>query len=160
MSEYYTNTQSDAQASIIGARIKSNTSEASILAKIAAANDRHLITDAEQSAIALIPPLRYKGEFASLAALNAAVPVGSSGDNATIVNTGGDDTKAIWDEDAGAFIDTGAALTAETPGSILAKYHQNANTEHFTTARKTKLDNLTEATDISAFTSALDAALA
>jgi len=158
MSEVYTKAQSDAQATVIGNRINTRTSAAHIVSEIAAANDQNLVSDAQLASISNIPDDHFKGTFTSLAAIPTAGAV--SGDYALLAVTDGDDTQAIWDDDAGAWIDTGAAATGETAGSIKTKYESNPNTNAFTDAEKTKLAGITDAADISDFTAALDAALA
>lgn len=160
MAEHYTKTQIDSQATVLGNRIKTRTTGTAIVAAIAGESDVNLITDAERNAIGTIEPSKHKGSYATLTALNTAHPTGVSGDNATILVTGGDDTVAIWDDDAGAFIDTGGAATAETAATIKSKYESNANTNAFTDTEKTKLAGITDAADITSFTAALDAALA
>lgn len=160
MSEFYTKQQSDAQASVIGSRIKSESSGTAIASKIDATNDVNYITDAERAAIALIEPSKFLGTFATLQALNTAhAATGIPGQYATLTNTNGPDTEATYDVDAAEFIDSGAAVTAETAASVKTKYESNPNTNAFTDAEKTKLADITEAADISAFTAALDAAL-
>ena len=158
MTEYYTKDQIDAQGSVIGARIRSRTVAAHIVSEITATVDANLITDAERSAIANIPPQHFKGDFAALADIPTVGNV--AGDFAILTVLGGDDTKAIWDVDADAWIDTGAAVTGETAASVKTKYESNPNTNAFTDAYQAQLDALVPAADISAFTAALDAALA
>jgi len=160
MSEHYTKTQIDAQATVLGNRMKARTTGAAIVTAIEGESDKNLVSDAEKAAIATIEPTKYKGAFTSLAAIISAHPTASSGDSATILNTGTDDTEAIWDEDAGTWIDTGAIATSETAATVKSKYESNADTNAFTDAEKTKLTNFTEASGITDFTAALDAALA
>lgn len=159
--EVYTKAQVDGIATVIGDRIKNRTNETHIIGVISSANDANVITDAERAAIATIEPSKFLGQFPDLAALNTAhQATGAPGQYATLVNTGSDDTEAIWDADAGAFIDSGAAVTGETAASVKTKYESNANTNAFTDAEKSKLAALSVAAAITDFTSALDAALA
>lgn len=159
MSEFYTKAQSDAQAAVVGARIKNRTSPSFIDTQIAAINDKNLVSDADLLAIANIPPVKYKGAYPSIAALTAAHPTAVSGDNATLTKTGEDDTNAIWDEDSGVWIDTGAAVTAETPTTIIAKLNSVANANLMSDAQEAKLDGIVDATDITDYTAALDGAI-
>ena len=158
MAEVYTKDQSDAQAQIIGAAIKNRTSPGAVAAAIAAQLDANLITDAERDAIAQISPSPFKGDFADLADIPT---VGAqAGDYAVLTKVGEDDTTAIFDVDAGAWIDTGAAVTGETAASVKTKYESNPNTNAFTDAHLAKLDGLQFAADntsyIAAFTAGLD----
>jgi hypothetical protein len=157
MSEYYTKAQIDAQAAVVGARVKSRTLGPHIVAQIAAENDVNLITDAERSAIATIEPTKFKGTFATLGAIPTA---GAAAGMYAILSNGGDDTIAIFDAGAGAWVNTGNAVTAETAASVKTKYESNANTNAYTDAEKTTLAGITDAANITAFTAALDAALA
>ncbi len=156
MSEYYTKAQIDAQAAVVGARVKARTLGPYIVTQIANENDVNLITDAERAAIATIEPTKFKGTYASLAAIPTA---GAAAGMYAILSKGGDDTIAIWDVGLGAWVDTGNAVTAETAATIKTKYESNANTNAFTDAEKAKLTAITNAANITAFTAALDAAL-
>jgi hypothetical protein len=157
MSEYYTKAQNDAQAAVLGARVKTRTLAPHIIAQIDAANDVNLITDAERTAISTIEPTKFKGTFANLGAIPTA---GAAAGMYAILTNAGNDTIAIWDAGAGAWVDTGNAVTAETAATVKTKYESNANTNAFTDAEKAKLAAITDAVNITAFTAALDAALA
>jgi hypothetical protein len=157
MSEYYTKAQIDAQAAVIGARVKTRSSAAHILARIDETPDVNLISDAERSAIATIEPTKFKGTYATLGAIPTA---GAAAGMYAILTKAGDDTIAVWDVGAGAWVDTGNAVTAETAATIKTKYESNANTNAFTDAEKNKLAAISDAANITAFTAALDAALA
>jgi hypothetical protein len=157
MSEYYTKAQVDAQAAVIGSRLKTRTLAPHIVQQIDAANDVNLISDAERAAIATIEPTKFKGTFASLAAIPTA---GAAAGMYAILSKAGDDTIAIWDVGAGAWVDTGNTATGETAATIKTKYESNANTNAYTDAEKAKLAAISDAANITAFTAALDAALA
>ena len=58
------------------------------------------------------------------------------------------------------FVKSASSVAGETAASVKTKYESNANTNAFTDAQKSKLDDLIEATDITDFTAALDGALA
>lgn len=157
MSEYYTKAQIDAQAAVVGARVKARTLAAHIIAQINGAGNANLITDAERSAIALIEPTKFKGTFASLGAIPT---VGAAAGMYAILSNAGNDTIAIWDVGLGAWVNTGNSVTAETAATIKTKYESNANTNAYTDAEKIKLAGITDAANITAFTAALDAAIA
>lgn len=158
MSELYTKAQGDAQAAIIGNRIKTATEAANIVAKVESVPDKNLITDAERTAISNIESPKFKGQYADLTALSAAHPTGVPGEYATLTKPG-DDTNAIWDDGANQWVDTEVSVTAETAATVKSKYESNANTNAFTDAHLTKLNDISEASNITAFTAALDAAL-
>lgn len=158
MIELYNKSQIDNQAAVTGDRIKTRTSAPHILNEIAGAANANVITDAERASIATIEPSHFKGTFASVADIPTAGA--REGDYAVLAVAGGDDTQAIWDVDAGAWVDTGSAVTGETPATIKTKYESNPNTNAFTDADMAKLDGITEASDITSFTAALDGALA
>lgn len=157
MSEYYTKAQIDAQATVLGTRIKTRTTGPHIVTQIANENDVNLISDAERAAIATIEPTKFKGTYANLAAIPT---VGAAAGMYAVLSKAGDDTIAIWDVGAGAWVDTNNPVTAETASTIKTKYESNANTNAYTDAEKAKLAAITDATGITAFTAALDAALA
>jgi hypothetical protein len=157
MSEYYTKSQIDAQGAVTGARIKTKTSAAHILARIDETPDVNLISDAERNAIATIEPTKFKGTYATLAAIPSA---GAAAGMYAILTKAGDDTIAIWDVGLGAWVDTANPITAETAATVKTKYESNANTNAYTDAEKAKLAGISDAPNITAFTAALDAALA
>ena len=158
MAEYYTKTQSDAQGAVLGARIKTRTSDTAIRDAYERNSDVNRYTDADKAAVATIEPSHFKGEFNDLASIPTAGA--RAGDYAILVVDNGDDTKAIYDAGDGVWRDTGAAVTGDTPAQIKQKYESNPDTNVFTDAQRDKLDSLIEAEGIEDFTAALDAALA
>lgn len=157
MTEFYTKEQIDAMGGVTGARIRARSTPQFIDQQITALNNKNLVTDAQLIAIGNIPPDHFKGDFANLADIPTAGAV--IGDYAVLTVVGGDDTKAIWDNDAGEWIDTGAAVTGETAASIKSKYESNPNTNAFTDAYMAQLDGLSNPPNISDFTAALDGAI-
>lgn len=158
MSEYYTKTQSDAQATVIGQRIKSATLPATIKSNVDALPDTNFLTDAERVKLAGLEASRFRGTFSDLASIPLTGNV--AGMYAHIDSGSSNDVNiAYWDNDDNQWIEGGTA-TSETAASIKTKYESNPDTNAFTNAEKTKLENLVEATGIVDFTAALDAALA
>lgn len=157
MAEFYTTDQINAIGGVVGARIRSRTTGAYIVTAIGGEPDANLITDAERTAIATIEPTKFKGSFNAL----NEIPVAGAGagDYATLIKAGAD-TIALFDVGAGAWVDTQNTTSAETAATIKTKYESNANTNAFTDAEKAKLAAMVEASDITSFTAALDAALA
>jgi hypothetical protein len=159
MSEFYTKAQVDAQAAVIGARVKARTSAASIKTAYEANPDTNAFTDAEKSKLAGLESSKFRGLFTSEAAL--PLTGNSSGSYADVDTGNGSDVKRfIWDDGDGAWVALGAAVGAETSASIKTKYEANPDTNAFTDAEKAKLAALVAAANINDFTAALDAALA
>jgi hypothetical protein len=159
MSEFYTKSQSDAQAAVIGARVKSRTTPAAIKTALLANPDTNVLTDAEKLKLASLEASKYRGTFASFAALPLTGNV--DGSYANYDSGAGAAVKlAIWDISDNVWRDVQGASTAETAASVKTKYESNPDTNAFTDAHKAKLDAISEATNITAFTAALDAALA
>lgn len=101
-------------------------------------------TDGEKTKLAGLDDNHFKGTFANLAAIPTAGAV--AGDYAFIAVTGGDDRIALWDVDGAAWVDSGASSSAETPASIKTKYESNPDTNAFTDADQTKLENIVAST--------------
>lgn len=159
MAEYYTKPQADAQAAVIGARIKTATDPAALATAIDGVADRNLLTDAERTKLSGLEGSKFLGTFASIGAVptNGAV-AGSYAD--VDAGVGSDVERYVYDADDDTFVLLGSSIPGETAASIKTKYESNANTNAFTDAEQTKLAGLVEAADISDFTAALDAALA
>jgi alanine-alpha-ketoisovalerate/valine-pyruvate aminotransferase len=159
MSEFYTKAQSDAQAAVIGARMKARTTAAAIKAGLLANADTNVLTDAEKAKLASLEASKYRGTFASFAVL--PLTGNSDGSYANYDAGAGTAVKlAIWDVNDTMWRDVQGASTAETAASVKTKYEANPDTNAFTDAHKAKLDAISEAPNITAFTAALDAALA
>ena len=159
MTEYYTKAQSDAQAAVIGGRIKTATNPTTLATAIDNVADRNLLTDAERSKLSSLEGSRFLGTFTN----SGSIPtVGAVSGSYADVDAGVCQTveRWIWDDDDGAFVKAGGSLAGETAASVKTKYESNANTNAFTDAEKSKLAALVEAADIADFTAALDAALA
>jgi hypothetical protein len=159
MSELYTKAQGDAQAAVIGNRIKARTTPAAIKTALLANADTNILTDAEKTKLAGLEGNKYRGTFAAFAALPLAGNVDGSYANYD-AGAGADVRMAIWDVSDSVWRDVRGASTAETAGSIKTKYESNPDTNAFTDLEKAKLANITDAANITAFTAALDAAMA
>ena len=159
MSEFYTKVQADAQAAVIGARIKSRTSGAVIKAAYEGEANTNAFTDAEKSKLAGLESSKYRGLFASQGALPLT---GNTAGSYADVDTGNgsDVARWIWDTGDAKWVAQGATGGTETAASIKTKYESNPDTNAFTDAEQAKLAGIIEAANINAFTAALDAALA
>jgi hypothetical protein len=159
MSEFYTKAQADAQAAVIGTRMKARTADAAIKAALLRNADTNVLTDAEKIKLASLEASKYRGTFASFAALPL---IGNSDGSYANYDAGaGAAVKlAVWDISDNVWRDVQGASTAETSASIKTKYEANPDTNAFTDAYKAKLDGISDAANITAFTAALDAALA
>lgn len=159
MSEFYTKSQIDAQATVVGQRIKTATNAATLAAAIDGVADRNIITDAERAKLSSLESSKFLGTFTSVGAIPTVSAV--AGSYADVDDgAGGDTQRYIWDADGSQFVPSTSQLAGETAATVKTKYESNANTNAFTDAEKAKLAAFVEAPDIADFTAALDAALA
>ena len=161
MGNYYTKEQTDAQAAVIGQRLKTATNPVTLATAIDGVADRNLITDEEREKLARLEGSRFLGTFTAvenIPTVNAGA--GSYADVDPHGEPGAPVQRYIWDIDAAEFVASTASIAGETSASIKLKYEDNADTNPFTDAQRDKLAALIEATDITDFTAALDAALA
>ena len=159
MAQYYTKVQTDAQAQVVGERIKTATNAATLATKIDALPDRNLLTDAERTKLSGLEGTKFLGTFTSSGAIPTIGAVAGSYADVD-AGIGQDAERWIYDVNDSKFVKSGSSIAGETAASIKTKYESNANTNAFTDAQKTKLDGLIEASDITDFTAALDGALA
>jgi hypothetical protein len=126
-----------------GISLTANTSEKSVtIASTSAA-----FTQEEKTKLAGLESSRFKGEFASLSALNAIS--GSTGDYAYVdMGSGQDVTTYIWDTTDNKWIDQKGVSTAETAATIKSKYESNADTNAYTNAEKTKLAGIAASAEV------------
>lgn len=158
MSLHYTKEQTDAQAAIIGSRIKTATNPETLAAKIDALPDRNILTDAERTKLSGLESSRFLGTFLTPEAIpTVGAKAGSYAD--VDAGEGGDTERYIFDVDSGKFVKSVSVPAGETSATIKEKYEANPNTNAFTDAHKMKLDGIQEAADITDFTAALDGAL-
>lgn len=122
---------------------KDDQTGAEIKALYEAEANTNAFTDAEKSKLAGLESSRFKGLYASTAALDTAHPTGSAGDYAHVdLGEGNAVALFIWDADDDEWVAAGGESTAETEASIKTKYEANADTNAFTDAEKAKVANL------------------
>ena len=156
---YYTQAQMDSIGAVIGDRVKQATNPAKLATAIDGLLDRNLITDDERAKLSGLESSRFLGTFLTVEAIPTVGAV--AGSYADVDSgTGANAERYIYDVNDGKFVKSTGQIAGETAASTKTKYESNANTNAFTDAHKTKLDGLTEATDITGFTAALDGALA
>lgn len=117
-----------------------NETAATIKTKYESNPDTNAFTDAEKAKLAGLEGPNWKGEFTSLAALEAAYPVGEPGWNADVDSGVGQPVvRYIWDSTDNAWTPQTGTSTEETAESIKFKYEFNPDTNAFTDAEKAKL---------------------
>lgn len=159
MSTFYTKAQIDAQAAVIGNRIKARTTGAAVKAAYEGEANTNAFTDAEKTKLAGLESSKYRGLFSSAGALPL---VGNAAGSYADVDTGNgsDVARWIWDAGDAKWVAQGSPVGAETAASIKTKYESNPDTNAFTDAEQAKLAGIVDAANINDFTAALDAALA
>lgn len=96
-------------------------------------------TAAEKSKLAGLESSHFKGVFASLAALEAALPTAAPGDYADVdAGVGSDTERYIWDDSDVAWVRSGAGEPL-TAAQIKTLYESNPDTNPFTDAEEAKL---------------------
>lgn len=100
-------------------------------------------TTAEKTKLAGLEGSKFKGLYASLTALQTAIPTAEAGDFADVdEGIGNDVVRYIWDVTNTQWIAQLGESTAETSASIKTKYESNSDTNAFTDSEKTKLAGL------------------
>ena len=158
MGNYYTKEQTDAQATVIGQRLKTATNPETLATAIDALVNRNIMTNAEREKLAGLESSRFLGTFTAVENIPTVNAV--AGSYADVDGPDGPLQRYIWDVDEAQFVASTASIAGETAASIKLKYESNANTNPFTDAQRDKLAALAEAANITDFTAALDAALA
>ena len=98
-------------------------------------------TDADKAKLAGLEGSKFRGLFASEAALPST---GNPGDYADVdVGTGSNVVRYVWDDDDAQWVEQQGATPGETPASIKTKYEQNPDTNAYSDADKAKVDNIT-----------------
>ncbi len=106
-------------------------------------SEKRFITQAELDKLAGLEAPFFKGQFVSEAALNNAVPTAKVGAYAYVDEGAGKDVvKYIWDSNDGKWVKQMGISTQLTPADVKTMYEQNANTNAFTDAEKTKLSGI------------------
>jgi len=97
-------------------------------------------TDAEKAKLAALETSKFLGEYASLTALQTAHPSPVVGSYANVdLGAGQDVVKYLWDNDDSQYILQLGESTILTDAQIKTQYENNADTNAFQDAEKTKL---------------------
>ncbi|MBR8535378.1 hypothetical protein KDU71_07385 [Carboxylicivirga sediminis] len=114
---------------------------AEVKAAYEANSNTNAFTDAEKSKLAGLEGPKWKGSFTTLAALEAAHPTGEAGWEADVDGgVGSDVVRYIWDDTDAKWVEQLGISTAETAASIKSKYESNPDTNAFTDALLSKLN--------------------
>lgn len=152
MPKFYTQEQIDQQGLEVGKRVKAIKTELTTLV-----NDSKLSPE-ERQKLASLESSKFLGVFTS----STNIPlVGAVAGNYADVDAGigVDAERWIFDTTDQKFVKSNSPPIYETPASVKSKYESNPDTNAFTNSLKTKLENITEASDITSFTTALEGAL-
>lgn len=147
---YYTKSQVDEQALIIGQKLREVSDRA------AAYTDSKSVTPEEREKLAGLESSKFLGSF-----LNPeSIPVeGATAGNYADVDSGAGTKVERWifDVDTQEFVKSSAKATADTAATIKTKYESNPNTNAFTDEHKTKLEALFDIAPASSIESFLEA---
>lgn len=100
----------------------------------------------EKSKLAGLESSRFKGLFASLAALQSAFPTASAGDYADVDAGPAEKVRRyIWDDDDNEWVAQAGSADQLTSAQVKALYESNPDTNAFTGAEKTKLAGIAAA---------------
>jgi len=100
-------------------------------------------TSDEKDKLAGLEGSKWKGEFVSLAALQAAFPTAEPGSNAFVdLGVGEDVVKYIWDSTDQKWVLQQGESADLTPAQIKSRYESNPDTNTFTDAEKSKLSGI------------------
>lgn len=100
-------------------------------------------TAAEKAKLAGLEGSHYRGTYLSLAALQAAIPVGTPGDYADVdAGTGSPVLRYIWDENDGEWIAQAGSADPITAAQVKTLYESNPDTNAYTDAEKSKLGGI------------------
>lgn len=154
--KYYTQSQIDQQAGIIGQRLRGLTVD------LTEYIDASVMSTAERQKLASLESSKFLGTFLTSDAipLDKAV-AGSYAD----VDAGPGETVSRWifDADNGAFVKATGSIAGETSASIKQKYEDNPDTNAFTDTYKATVEalaGLAPAADVDSFLAAFNAAMA
>lgn len=157
MSIFYTKTQVDQQATIIGQRIRTAKEAAK------AYTDSLALTTTEREKLTGLESSKYLGTFLTSEAIPTENAVAG---NYADVDSGPENVVSRWifDADTRVFVKSASDVAGETAASVKTKYEANPNTNAFTDAEKGKLaglvnTDLTVAADINDFLLAFESAL-
>lgn len=97
-------------------------------------------TLAEKQKLAGLESSRYRGLFADLPALQAALPAARPGDYADVdMGAGTEVARYIWDDSDSAWVQQGAPATPLTAAQVKELYESNPDTNAFSDDEKSKL---------------------
>lgn len=100
-------------------------------------------TQSEKDKLAALESSHFKGEYASVAALEAAHPTGVAGDYAHVdLGAANKVTKYVYDVSDADWVEQLGEATAETAASIKSKYESNPDTNPYADADKAKVDGI------------------
>lgn len=148
--KYYTQSQIDQQASIIGQRLRGITSD------LTEYIDASVMSTEERQKLASLESSKFLGTFLT----SEAIPTeGAIAGNYADVDAGVGETVSRWiyDVDNGAFVQAAGEVAGETSASVKEKYESNPNTNAFTDNHKTTLEALQGLAPAATIESFLDA---
>lgn len=110
-------------------------------------------TTLEKNKLAGLDPNHFRGVFATLAALQAAVPTANTGDYAFVDPASGTDViQYLWDNNDSKWVYNGPTAGV-TAAQVKTLYESNADTNAFTNAYKTKVDGIAAGAQVNTVTS-------
>lgn len=105
-------------------------------------------TQAEKDKLAGLESSHFKGQYASLADLESAIPIGEAGDYANVdLGSGNDVVRYIWDTSDSAWSQQLGVSSQLTAAQIKQEYESNQDTNAFSDDEKQKLATAVESTD-------------
>ena len=100
-------------------------------------------TQAEKDKLAGLESSKFRGQYVSLEALITANPTPEVGSYANIdAGVGGDVERAVWDNTDEKWVILAISAPDMTPAEVKALYEENADTNSFTDAEKSKLGGI------------------
>jgi len=110
-------------------------------------------TTLEKAKLAGLDPNHFRGMFATLAALQAAVPTANIGDYAFVdPASGADVVQYLWDNNDSKWVYNGPTAGV-TAAQVKTLYESNANTNAYTDAEKSKLAGVAAGAQVNTVTS-------
>lgn len=106
-------------------------------------------TQAEKDKLAGLESSRFKGQYVSLAALQAAHPTAGAGDYANVdEGVGFDVQRYVWDTSDNAWVKQLGVSSQLTAAQIKQEYESNPDTNVFTDSEKQKLDSVEQGAQV------------
>lgn len=153
---YYTKTQTDQQAGIIGERLRA------VRTDLTSYVDSTRISQEERDKLAYLESSKFLGTYLT----SDGIPTeGAVAGNYADVDAGAGETVKRWiyDVDSAAFVEATRSIAGETSASIKQKYEDNPDTNAFTDTYKAAVEalaGLAPAADVDSFLAAFNAAMA